>query len=200
MENKHGNPIAFLKWVANYYNENGERIRLLDGEFHFVELEDDTQVLVTPEQLVELYGIQQGDEKELSTLKAQQGGVTDTILLDRLGLALENIYRIHSDQWTEYDRTVIKGIIDQWDQSKKDQLIPASATVTVRMVNMNEVEKLKKQHADLNLALAGMLNGYQNLSMYQKDWFTVPKDLIDVYTKMVIEYAKPGEGKEVENG
>jgi hypothetical protein len=59
-------------------------------------------------------------------------------------------------------------------------------------------DKMAKEHSDLNLALAAMLNGYQNLSMYQKDWFTVPKDLIDAYTKMVIEY--DNQGKEVENG
>jgi predicted nuclease with TOPRIM domain len=49
-------------------------------------------------------------------------------------------------------------------------------------------DKMAKEHSDLNLALAAMLNGYQNLSMYQKGWFTVPKDLIDSYTKMVLEY------------
>lgn len=49
-------------------------------------------------------------------------------------------------------------------------------------------ERYEKEHADLNLALAAMLNGYQNLSMDQKEWFTVPKDLIDCYTKMVLEY------------
>jgi hypothetical protein len=59
-------------------------------------------------------------------------------------------------------------------------------------------EKIAKEHSDLNLALAAMLNGYQNLSMYQKGWFTVPKDLIDAYTKMVLECDK--QGKEVENG
>lgn len=50
------------------------------------------------------------------------------------------------------------------------------------------VKEIEQWAADLNLALAAMLNGYQNLSMYQKDWFTVPKDLIDAYTKMVTEY------------
>lgn len=59
-------------------------------------------------------------------------------------------------------------------------------------------DEVMKEHSDLNLALAAMLNGYQNLSMYQKDWFTVPKDLIDCYTKMVLEYDK--QGKEVGNG
>jgi hypothetical protein len=49
-------------------------------------------------------------------------------------------------------------------------------------------ENMAKEHSDLNLALAAMLNGYQNLSKFQKEWFTVPKDLIDAYTKMVIEY------------
>jgi hypothetical protein len=49
-------------------------------------------------------------------------------------------------------------------------------------------ERMEKEHSDLNLALAAMLNGYQNLSAYQRDWFTVPKDLIDCYTKMVLEY------------
>ena len=55
----------------------------------------------------------------------------------------------------------------------------------------DKAEKMAKEHSDLNLALAAMLNGYQNLSMYQKDWFTVPKDLIDYYTKMVLEYDMP---------
>ncbi len=49
-------------------------------------------------------------------------------------------------------------------------------------------QEAEQRVADLNLALAAMLNGYQNLSMDQKDWFTVPKDLIDEYTKMVLEY------------
>jgi len=53
------------------------------------------------------------------------------------------------------------------------------------------LREIEAEHADLNLALAAMLNGYQNLSMYQKDWFTVPKDLIDQYTKMVLEYETP---------
>jgi hypothetical protein len=30
---------------------------------------------------------------------------------DRLKIALENVYKIHSDQWTEYDRKVIKDLI-----------------------------------------------------------------------------------------
>jgi chromosome segregation ATPase len=61
-------------------------------------------------------------------------------------------------------------------------------------------DKMEAEHADLNLALAAMLNGYQNLSMSQKDWFTVPKDLIDAYTKMVLEYDTPEieQGKEEE--
>lgn len=50
------------------------------------------------------------------------------------------------------------------------------------------LKEIEMQSADLNLALAAMLNGYQNLSIYQKDWFTVPKDLIDNYTKMVLNY------------
>lgn len=80
------------------------------------------------------------------------------------------------------------------EKEMENEFVKATDTVTVRMVNMNEVEKLKEEHADLNLALAAMLNGYQNLSMYQKDWFTVPKDLIDAYTKMVLEYEQTGMG------
>jgi hypothetical protein len=57
-------------------------------------------------------------------------------------------------------------------------------------------EKMAQEHADLTLALAAMLNGYQNLSMYQRNLFTVPKDLIDAYTKMVLEYDTHGKEEE----
>lgn len=58
-------------------------------------------------------------------------------------------------------------------------------------------DELQALNADMNLALAAMLNGYQNLSACQKDWFTVPIDLINEYTKMVLECR---DEKEVENG
>lgn len=40
-------------------------------------------------------------------------------LIDRLGIALENVYNIHSEQWTEYDRKEIRGILQQWKEQKE---------------------------------------------------------------------------------
>jgi hypothetical protein len=67
-------------------------------------------------------------------------------------------------------------------------LMKQSHEIDALQSKCDRYEKIVKEHSDLNLALAAMLNGYQNLSMYQKDWFTVQKDLINEYTKMVLEY------------
>lgn len=63
-----------------------------------------------------------------------------------------------------------------------------------------KVEKLAAEHADLNLALAAMLNGYANLPTYQMDWFTVPRDVIDKYTKMVLDYNSNTNNQNENNG
>ena len=53
MEKKHGNPIAFLKWVADFVDENGNYIELTGDRWHFSD-KDDTDA-VTEDQLWELY-------------------------------------------------------------------------------------------------------------------------------------------------
>lgn len=64
------------------------------------------------------------------------------------------------------------------------------ATSAINMVNALKKERdgLSEEHADLVLALAAMLNGYQNLPELVREKFIVPKDLIDHYTKMVVDY------------
>ena len=40
------------------------------------------------------------------------------VLVDRLGIALENIYNIHSHLWSEFDRKEIISILEQWKSGK----------------------------------------------------------------------------------
>ncbi len=39
-------------------------------------------------------------------------------ITDRLGIALENIYNIHSHLWSEFDRKEITSILEQWKSGK----------------------------------------------------------------------------------
>lgn len=52
-EKKHGNPIAFLKWVASMYDENGNYINLTGVRWHFSDKDDTDNV--SEEDLWELY-------------------------------------------------------------------------------------------------------------------------------------------------
>jgi hypothetical protein len=103
---------------------------------------------------------------------------------------LDNAYPITDVEWLdESDTPEQQSDAVEEIRASHRLMSKAYAEALIRRDEANwRVEKMEKEHADLNLALAAMLNGYQNLSMYQRDWFTVPKDLIDTYTKMVLEY------------
>lgn len=76
-------------------------------------------------------------------------------------------------------------LLEKMQQATKENLEDAIAE---KLQLKEKAENIAAEHADLNLALAAMLNGYANLPMYQMDRFTVPRDLINKYTKMVLEY------------
>lgn len=66
MEKKHGNPIAFLKWVAEFQDENGNYIELTGDRWHFSDKDDTDNV--TEDQLWELYKLHYPDvEDQLAT-------------------------------------------------------------------------------------------------------------------------------------
>lgn len=50
------------------------------------------------------------------------------VLTDRLGIALENIYNIHSHLWSEFDRKEITSILEQWKSGRgKDEPKPVAS-------------------------------------------------------------------------
>lgn len=66
MEKKHGTPIAFLKWVAEFQDENGNYIELTGDRWHFSDKDDTDNV--TEDQLWELYKLHYPDvEDQLAT-------------------------------------------------------------------------------------------------------------------------------------
>lgn len=88
----------------------------------------------------------------------------------------------------DYEAGIIQGFKDGYDVAGYKYAALWQAAEEMAAKYEKALRELEMQSADLNLALAAMLNGYQNLSIYQRDWFTVPKDLIDNYTKMVLNY------------
>lgn len=108
--------------------------------------------------------------------------------------------------WGEYDAGPASSArmtqVSRIDPIQKEFYIKGATEWAPWKVKHDELkercDKMEAEHADLNLALAAMLNGYQNLSQYQKDWFTVPKDLINYYTRMVLEYDTQGKEGEKE--
>lgn len=117
-------------------------------------------------------------QSELSTLKAQQGGA----IRENIENILFKSGKLYQEECTWLADIILQECPNTYQELKE------------------RYDNIAKEHSDLNLALAAMLNGYQNLSAYQKGWFTVSKDLIEVYTKMVLEYDNPGNCKGQKEG
>lgn len=145
----------------------------------------------TPEGSQETNLIIQAME-EYATLKAQQGSVTLKQIEDEITKRWNSI---------QFNPEGVKKREDLRIGVLNDLGIPIEVFYPTHYQELKErYDNIAKEHSDLNLALAAMLNGYQNLSMYQKGWFPVPKDLIDAYTKMVLAYDNPGNCKGEKEG
>lgn len=107
-------------------------------------------------------------------------------------------WKVEANNWeerhdiVEVERNEAKAklhlVQQEYDKLKMQSELNYEVLMSEYKVLKERADKMAAEHADLNLALAAMLNGYANLSICQKDWFTVPRDLIDQYTKMVLEY------------